>query len=103
VNEVVIGAPYEVSKDLMDHFKVNVVAHGKTPVSSEYGDPYAVPRAMGKFMEIDSGCTMTTEQIVERIIKNRLEYEERNMKKEKKEMAIIEAIQKSQKDADKSG
>jgi ethanolamine-phosphate cytidylyltransferase len=58
---------------------------------------------MGKFVMIDSGSTMTTEQIVERIIKNRLEYEERNLKKEKKEKAVFEAIQKSQKTAEKSG
>ena len=97
-----IGAPYEVSKDLMEHLNVDVVVHGQTYIPSELGDPYATPKTMGKFVMIDSGSTITTEQIVERIIKNRLEYEERNMKKEKKENAVIEAI-KSQKDADKSG
>lgn len=51
---------------------------------------------------IDSGSKMTTEQIVERIIKNRLEYEERNLKKEKKEKAVFDAL-KTQKAAEKSG
>lgn len=103
VNEVVIGAPYEVTKDLMEHFKVDVVVHGQTLIKSELGDPYAVPKTMGKFVMIDSGSKITTEQIVERIIKNRLEYEERNMKKEKKEIAVFEAQQKSQKVAEKCG
>jgi len=103
VNEVVIGAPYEVSKELMEHFNVDVVVHGQTYIPSELGDPYAIPKTMGKFVMIDSGSTITTDQIVERIIKNRLEYEERNLKKEKKEIAVIEAIQKSQKVAEKSG
>lgn len=52
---------------------------------------------------IDSGNKITTEDIVERIIKNRMQYEERNSAKEKKENAIIDALQKSQKVAEKSG
>jgi len=44
VDEVVIGAPYSVTQDLMDHFKVNVVVHGDTPVMDDIDgtDPYAV-------------------------------------------------------------
>ena len=44
VSEVVIGAPYQVTSELMDHFKVDVVVHGKTPVASDIDgtDPYAV-------------------------------------------------------------
>lgn len=38
---------------------------------------------------------MTTEKIVERIIKHRLEFEQRNLKKEKKELEIMEAFQKN--------
>lgn len=57
MNEVVIGAPYAVTKDLMDHFKVNIVCHGKTPISNDIdsSDPYAVPKVMGKFEILDSG------------------------------------------------
>lgn len=57
MNEVVIGAPYSVTKDLMDHFKVNIVCHGKTPISNDVdsSDPYAVPKVMGKFEILDSG------------------------------------------------
>lgn len=39
VNEVVIGAPYEVSEELMEHFNVDVVVHGQTFIPSELGDP----------------------------------------------------------------
>lgn len=44
VSEVVIGAPYSVNKDLMDHFKVDVVCHGQTPISHDVDneDPYKV-------------------------------------------------------------
>lgn len=86
----------------MEHFSVDTVCHGKTDILSEHGDPYSIPKTMGKFQIIDSGNEITTEQIVERIIKNRLEYEARNIKKEKKELAFIEA-QKTGKVAEKSG
>lgn len=95
VSEVVIGAPYSVTKDLMDHFKVHIVAHGSTPVASDEDgrDPFLYPKEIGKFVTLDSGSTMTTEKIVERIIRNRLEFEARNTKKEKKEMDLIRAIE----------
>jgi len=103
VNEVVIGAPYEVTQDLMEHLKVDVVCHGLTYIPSQHGDPYVIPKTMGKFQLIDSGNTMTTEQIVERIIRNRLEYEQRNLKKEKKELAVYEAIQQKTQKIEQSG
>lgn len=37
---------------------------------------------------------MTTEDIVQRIIRHRLEFEERNTRKEQKELAVTKAIQK---------
>lgn len=125
VSEVVIGAPYSVTKDLMEHFKVDVVCHGKTHISLDYdgSDPYLEPKRIGKFVTIDSKNDMTTEKIVNRIIRHRLvstnmilkhiqlsifvvttnllliicrlEYEERNKNKEKKEIAAYEAHKKS--------
>lgn len=96
VSEVVIGAPYSVSESLINHFKVDVVCHGTTPVMSDVdgSDPYATPKKMGKFVQVDSGNILTTHLIIERIIKNRLEYESRNAKKEAKELKIFEAMKK---------
>ncbi|XP_018325292.1 ethanolamine-phosphate cytidylyltransferase [Agrilus planipennis] len=102
VSEVVIGAPYTVTKDLMDHFKVDVVVHGKTFVMPDVSneDPYRVPKALGKFITVDSENDMTTEKIVERIIRNRLEFEARNISKEKKEMELLRTLkQKEQQQA----
>lgn len=95
VSEVVIGAPYSVTKDLMDHFKVHIVAHGSTPVKPDEDgqDPFLYPKEIGKFCTLDSGNDMTTEKIVERIIRNRLDFEARNIKKEKKEMDLIRAME----------
>lgn len=64
MNEVVIGAPYCVTKELMDHFNVSVVCHGQTHVPLEEGvlDPYAVPKKMGKFVALDSGIHINSHE-----------------------------------------
>lgn len=90
VNEVVIEAPYTVTEELMDHFRINLVCHGKTKVEpDEQGrDPYEIPKQMGKFLEVDSGNSLTTEMVVERIVNQRNEYIQRNNEKEAKEAKI---------------
>uniref|UniRef100_A0A8C2F2U5 ethanolamine-phosphate cytidylyltransferase n=1 Tax=Cyprinus carpio TaxID=7962 RepID=A0A8C2F2U5_CYPCA len=94
VSEVVIGAPYAVGKDLLDHFKVDLVCHGKTVVfpDTDGTDPYTEPKKRGVFRILDSGNNLTSDDIVQRIIENRLQFEARNQKKEAKEMAVIEAL-----------
>lgn len=117
MDEVVIGAPYKVTKDLMDHFRVDIVVHGLTEVAPDVdgSDPYEVrlisylsliieslkifsfqqlPKSLNKFLRVDSGNELTTSTIVERIIKNRLEFIKRNEQKEKKEVKVFEALQK---------
>lgn len=44
VDEVVIGAPYKVTKELLEHFKVDLVVHGSTHVAPDLDgtDPYEV-------------------------------------------------------------
>lgn len=96
VSEVVIGAPYTVTAELMDHFNVDMVVHGITPVfeDGDGADPYAEPKKRNKFMFLDSGNPLTTDDIIARIVKNRLEFAERNKKKEKKEIAAYEEFRK---------
>eukprot|EP00095_Tigriopus_kingsejongensis_P004495 snap_masked-scaffold3472_size8518-processed-gene-0.1 protein:Tk04495 transcript:snap_masked-scaffold3472_size8518-processed-gene-0.1-mRNA-1 annotation:"hypothetical protein DAPPUDRAFT_305267" len=98
VDEVVIGAPFSVSKDLMDYLKVDLVCHGNTYISPDVDgcDPYEVPKSLGKFQSVDSGNLLTTEKLVQRIVDRRMEYEGRNERKEKKERAAYEALQRSQ-------
>ena len=91
---MVIGAPYSVTAEMMDHFKVDLVCHGATTVSADVdnSDPYAEPKRRNKFQLIESGNSMTTETLVQRIIANRLSYEERNKKKEAKEVELWKAL-----------
>ncbi|XP_013146740.1 PREDICTED: ethanolamine-phosphate cytidylyltransferase isoform X1 [Papilio polytes] len=95
VHEVVIGAPYSVTADLMDHFGVQVVCHGLTPIApdADGSDPYKVPKQRACFKTLNSGNSMTTEDIVQRIIRHRLEFEVRNSRKEQKELSLIKPLQ----------
>ncbi|XP_040048059.2 ethanolamine-phosphate cytidylyltransferase isoform X2 [Gasterosteus aculeatus] len=103
VSEVVIGAPFAVTKDLLEHFKVDLVCHGKTEIypDKDGSDPYAEPRRKGILRTVDSGNSLTTDAIVQRIIKNRLLFEARNQKKEAKEMAVIQAMRRQEEEKTK--
>lgn len=87
VNEVVIDAPFSITEELLDHFKIDIVCHGKTSIElDEDGrDPYEVAKNMGKFREVDSGNQLTTQMVVERIVSKRNEFITRNINKEAKE------------------
>ena len=58
----------------MKHFNVDLVVHGSTAniPDSDGLDPYRVPKEQGKFKNILTGNTMNTDNIIERIIENRL-------------------------------
>ncbi|XP_056017118.1 ethanolamine-phosphate cytidylyltransferase-like [Ostrea edulis] len=96
VSEVVIGAPYAVTADLMDHFKVDLVCHGQTPIMPDVdgADPYAEPKRTNKFKVLDSRCELTTQMIIERIISHRLLYQSRNKKKQDKELKILAMLER---------
>uniref|UniRef100_H2LUY8 ethanolamine-phosphate cytidylyltransferase n=1 Tax=Oryzias latipes TaxID=8090 RepID=H2LUY8_ORYLA len=81
VSEVVIGAPFAVTKDLIDHLRE--------------------PRRKGILRMVDSGNSLTTDAIVQRIIKNRLLFETRNQKKEAKEIAVIQAMKQQEEEKTK--
>lgn len=73
VDEVVIGAPYSVTLDLINHFRVALVIHGQTVIEADVDgqDPYEVPKTLNQFKQIDSGNPLSTNDIITRIIDNR--------------------------------
>ena len=86
VDEVIIGVPFELEKDLLTMANVSVVCAGRHTTRGDYQtDPYAVPREMGILQEVDSGSGLTAYSIIKRVIQNRLDYEERNRKKAEKD------------------
>jgi len=91
VDEVVIGAPYSISAGMLDNGqrKIDVVVHGKTGTLPDLNgaDPYDLPKSLGVYEEVDTGLEdMTSDNIISRILAHRQAYEERNRKKEAKEV-----------------
>ncbi|KAJ3216744.1 Ethanolamine-phosphate cytidylyltransferase [Dinochytrium kinnereticum] len=103
VDEVIIGAPYSVTKDVLESvFKVSIVAHGTTEYEPDVdgSDPYRLPKELGIYKEIQSPRgDVTTDAIIERIMQNRKLYEARNKRKLEKARleAELEAAAKLQK------
>lgn len=89
VDEVIIGAPWEVSKDVITTFNISVVVHGTI---SEYNssltsetDPYRVAKSMGVYQLLESPKNTTTTSVAERIMANHEAYTKRNAKKSESE------------------
>jgi len=89
VDEVIIGAPAEVTEQILKQFKVTVVMSGTT-VDPAYKpdrvDPFGLAKQKGIFKVVESPSPLTSSDIVARIVKQRAVYEARNTKKEAKEI-----------------
>ncbi|XP_065898518.1 ethanolamine-phosphate cytidylyltransferase-like isoform X2 [Dysidea avara] len=97
VSEVVIGAPYSVTDELLEYFKVDVVVHGNSEIIPDVNgkDPYEVPKKRGIFKCVSSGSKVTTSSIIDRIIENRLKFSSRNTVKQEKEIREIQEAHSS--------
>nr|XP_054762994.1 ethanolamine-phosphate cytidylyltransferase-like [Lytechinus pictus] len=104
VDEVVIGAPYRVTSELLNHFDVDVVVQGKTEIhpGADGSDPYEEPKKRGIFQLVDSGNNMSASKIVERIISNRIRFQKRNKDKEEKELRNIRLIEEKRRASSRS-
>ncbi|KAM7477646.1 hypothetical protein LguiA_025859 [Lonicera macranthoides] len=89
VDEVIIGAPWEITHDMMTTFNISLVVHGTVAESNSLlngeKDPYAVPKSMGMFRMLESPKAITTTSVAQRIIANHDLYMKRNAKKEESE------------------
>ncbi|GLT40947.1 hypothetical protein SLA2020_150430 [Shorea laevis] len=95
VDEVIIGAPWEVSRDMITTFDISLVVHGTVAEGDDFrkeeGNPYAVPISMGIFKVLESPLDITTTTIIRRIVANHEAYEKRNEKKSASERKYYEA------------
>jgi ethanolamine-phosphate cytidylyltransferase len=92
VDEVIIGAPWEVTKDLLTTFNISLVVHGTRAEPNDLAsekDAYALPKAMGIYRTIESTRDITTSTIIKRIWANHESYMARNEKKQKSEAAYL--------------
>ncbi|XP_008442302.1 ethanolamine-phosphate cytidylyltransferase isoform X2 [Cucumis melo] len=94
VDEVIIGAPWEVSKDMITTFNISLVVHGTVAEVNDFQkrdcNPYAVPINMGIFKILDSPLDITTTTIIRRIVSNHEAYQKRNEKKANSERRYYE-------------
>ncbi|CAK7343424.1 unnamed protein product [Dovyalis caffra] len=79
VDEVIIGAPWEISRDMITTFNISTVVHGTVAENNEFqkelDNPYAVPISMGIFKVLDSPLDITTTTIIRRIVSNHEAYQ----------------------------
>nr|CAB3462841.1 unnamed protein product [Digitaria exilis] len=94
VDEVIIGAPWDVSKDMITTFNISLVVHGTIAENMDYAkddsNPYAIPMAMGIYHRLESPLDITTSTIIRRIVANHEAYQKRNEKKEASEKKYYE-------------
>lgn len=85
VDEVIIGAPWEVTQDMITTFNISLVVRGTVAESNSLlsgkTDPYAVPKSLGIFRMLDSPKSITTTSVAQRIMANHEAYLKRNAKK----------------------
>ncbi|GAV56947.1 CTP_transf_2 domain-containing protein [Cephalotus follicularis] len=89
VDEVIIGAPWEITADMITTFNISLVVHGtvaeSNPLLVGKNDQYAVPKSMGIFRMLESPKSITTTSVAQRIIANHEAYMKRNAKKAESE------------------
>ncbi|KAI3524070.1 hypothetical protein L1887_02705 [Cichorium endivia] len=94
VDEVIIGAPFQITKDMIATFNISIVVHGTVSESDSSlngtVDPYSVPKSMGIFRTLESPKNITTTSVAQRIKANHEIYEKRNAKKEASEKKFYE-------------
>jgi len=94
-DEVIIGAPWSLTEQFIKDQRVDVVARGSINdpaykvTDDEFSDAFAVPKKLGILKDIKSPHSITTSDIVQRIIANRAQFVARNTKKEAKEIQDI--------------
>ena len=87
VDDVVIGAPWAGTDDLIKTFNIRTIVSGalnpeKLEADGGDAEAYVTARERGMFKSVRSGSTLTTEELVARIIANRARFVERNTSKE---------------------
>jgi len=93
VDDVIIGAPWKITEDMIKSLNINVVVEGtqkKTDneykmISTNTEDPYEAPKKLGVYKSIESKYDLDNEILVQRIVKNRDTYINKYTKKKAKE------------------
>jgi ethanolamine-phosphate cytidylyltransferase len=84
VDDVIIGAPAVITKELMNQIEPSLVVQGSLPTRTNGEDAFRVPKQLGIFREIQSDYPdFTAKQVVHRVLRNYAVYAARNSEREK--------------------
>ena len=74
-DEVIIGAPWYVTEDLLKSFNIQVVVDGfphfQKPILKKELDNYKLAKEKGMYVKLELQSMITIDTIIERIAKNR--------------------------------
>eukprot|EP00741_Cyanophora_paradoxa_P021693 tig00000241_g20939.t1 len=98
VDEVIIGAPWAITEDMVRTMNIKRVVHGTRwdetlDMKNLNPDPYAVPKRLGIYKEVSSTSELSAAEIVRRVIANRQRYEKKYKSKSAKENQYLEKKQ----------
>lgn len=82
VDEVIPDAPWVITQDFLDNYRVDYVAHDSLPYADASGagkDVYEFVKAIGKFKETKRTDGISTSDIIMRILKDYNQYVMRNL------------------------
>ena len=83
VDDVIIGAPYIITRKLIDQIEPAVVVQGSAASRCMEVDAFKVPKELGIFQQIESDYPeLTSKTVISRVLSNYAEYAKRNAKKE---------------------
>jgi ethanolamine-phosphate cytidylyltransferase len=90
VDDVVIGAPWKITEDILKSLRINLVVEGSNrKFDEDYDhlglDPYSEAKRLGIYKEIPSTCDLTNEVLVQRVVKRREIYMKKYLSKSQKE------------------
>jgi len=92
VDDVVIGAPWAITEDIIKSLKINLVVQGtqykyetEDKMEGLIADPYQVPKKLEIYKEIQSDFDLTNDVLVKRLIERREYYIKKYQNKAKKE------------------
>jgi ethanolamine-phosphate cytidylyltransferase len=97
VDDVVVGAPWNVNEDLIRTLKINIVARGIHAkydddylIKCEKDDPYFIPKSLNILHEIHHDYDMNSEVLVKRVFEQRDHYLKKYQKKSNSEKGYYE-------------
>jgi ethanolamine-phosphate cytidylyltransferase len=83
VDDVIIGAPPVITKELMDQIEPALVVQGSNPSRRNGEDAFRIPKQMGIFQQIESDHPeFTSRTVIRRVLENYFKYANRNKVKE---------------------